>query len=79
MTMWPPQHGHGDRASVSSTGAASAAGGATPPDDPPAEPIDVRPPCPCCGGHMVIIETFERWRQPRAPPVGTVPTGIITP
>ncbi|MDQ5960886.1 MAG: hypothetical protein QG592_1969 [Pseudomonadota bacterium] len=32
------------------------------------EPVDHRPPCPCCGGHMVIIETFERWRQPRAPP-----------
>jgi hypothetical protein len=31
-------------------------------------PVDQRPPCPCCGGHMVIIETFERWRQPRAPP-----------
>lgn len=33
------------------------------------EPVDLRPPCPCCGGHMIIIETFERWRQPRAPPV----------
>jgi hypothetical protein len=31
-------------------------------------PADHRPPCPCCGGHMVIIETFERWQQPRAPP-----------
>ena len=25
-------------------------------------------PCPCCGGPMVIIETFERSAQPRAPP-----------
>ena len=25
-------------------------------------------PCPCCGGPMVIIETFERNAQPRAPP-----------
>ena len=25
-------------------------------------------PCPCCGGRMVIIETFERGAQPRAPP-----------
>ena len=25
-------------------------------------------PCPCCGGPMVIIETFERGAQPRAPP-----------
>ncbi|HUS96063.1 MAG TPA: transposase, partial [Hyphomicrobiaceae bacterium] len=25
-------------------------------------------PCPCCGGPMVIIETFERGARPRAPP-----------
>ncbi len=41
---------------------------APPPEDPPEESEDHRPPCPCCGGHMIIIETFERWRQPRAPP-----------
>ena len=42
---------------------------APPPDDDiPAEPGDTRPPCPCCGGHMITIETFERWAQPRAPP-----------
>lgn len=35
------------------------------------DPVDPRPPCPCCGGHMIIIETFERWRQPRAPPTET--------
>ena len=34
----------------------------------PDEPSDSRPPCPCCGGHMTIIETFVRWCQPRAPP-----------
>ena len=34
----------------------------------PDEPLDHRPPCPCCGGHMTIIETFARWCQPRAPP-----------
>ncbi len=28
-------------------------------------------PCPCCGGRMVIIETFERGAQPRAPPTAT--------
>ena len=33
------------------------------------EPEDIRPLCPCCGGYMVVIETFERQRQPRAPPV----------
>ena len=40
----------------------------TPDDDPLAEPADPRPPCPCCGGRMVVIDTFERWCQPRAPP-----------
>jgi hypothetical protein len=25
-------------------------------------------PCPCCGGPMIIVETFERGVQPRAPP-----------
>jgi hypothetical protein len=36
-------------------------------DDTPGEP-GVRPPCPCCGGRMIVIEVFERWRQPRGPP-----------
>ena len=35
-----------------------------PDDDVPDEPLDVRPPCPCCGGHMIIIETFERGVSP---------------
>ena len=39
-----------------------------PDDDPQDEPEDFRPPCPCCGGRMIVIETFERWRQPRGPP-----------
>ncbi len=40
-----------------------------PPDvDTPGEPGDHRPQCPCCGGRMIIIETFERWKQPRGPP-----------
>ena len=39
-----------------------------PANDNADEPIDHRPPCPCCGGHMVVIEVFERWQQPRAPP-----------
>ena len=37
------------------------------PDDAP-EPADHRPPCPCCGGRMLILETFERYAQPRALP-----------
>lgn len=39
-----------------------------PSDNEPTEPDDLRPPCPCCGGHMVVIEAFERWQQPRGPP-----------
>jgi hypothetical protein len=31
-------------------------------------PTDHRPPCPCCGGRMIVIETFERGRGPRDPP-----------
>jgi hypothetical protein len=44
--------------------------------DPPAENADPgraagadhRPPCPCCGGRMIIVEAFERCGAPRAPP-----------
>jgi len=36
-------------------------------------PADPRPPCPCCGGNMIVIETFERWQQPRAPPTVRMP------
>jgi hypothetical protein len=39
-----------------------------PADDAVDEPIDIRPPCPCCGGRMIVIEVFKRWRQPRGPP-----------
>ncbi len=41
---------------------------APPDDDTPGEPDDYRPPCPCCGGRMIVIEVFERWKQPRGPP-----------
>jgi hypothetical protein len=40
---------------------------------------DQRPPCPCCGGHMVIVETFERWQQPRAPPTAEMPIRELVP
>jgi Putative transposase/Transposase zinc-binding domain len=33
-----------------------------------ATPTDHRPPCPCCGGRMIVVETFERGRGPRDPP-----------
>jgi hypothetical protein len=49
-------------------------GVAAPVEEPePGEQPDHRPPCPCCGGHMTIIETFARWRQPRAPPTAAFP------
>ena len=47
------------------------------PEGEPSEPhgtvdpdavADHRPPCPCCGGRMVIIETFGRDGAPRGPP-----------
>lgn len=42
---------------------------AAPPDPRDSDKLeDFRPPCRCCGGRMIIIETFERCRQPRAPP-----------
>jgi len=37
-------------------------------DDTSVAPPDVRPPCSCCGGRMVVIEILERRYQPRAPP-----------
>ena len=39
------------------------------------EPAEtVLPPCPCCGGRMTVIETFERGMQPRyrAPSLGAI-------
>jgi hypothetical protein len=48
-----------------------------PANDNADKPDDYRPPCPCCGGHMIIIETFERWQQPRAPPSTMATTGKI--
>ena len=48
----------------------------TPPEPIEAEgPPDQFQPCPCCGGRMRIIETFERWMQPRAPPRAPAATG----
>ena len=29
---------------------------------------DHRPPCPCCGGRMIIVEIIERGSSPRGPP-----------
>jgi len=35
--------------------------------DPDATP-DHRPPCPCCGGRMIIVEVFACDGAPRGPP-----------
>ena len=48
-----------------------------PDDDATEEPLDARPPCPSCGGHMIIIETFARWSQPTAPAHVPSPTGRL--
>ncbi len=50
---------------------------AVPPQDEPDTIIDddgraLSHPCPCCGGRMIIIETFERGGGPRAPPTGGI-------
>jgi hypothetical protein len=40
-------------------------------NDQASEDSEPTPParsCPCCGGRMIVIETFERGHQPRAPP-----------
>jgi hypothetical protein len=31
-------------------------------------PTDHRPPCPSCGGRMIVVEIFEHGRGPRDPP-----------
>jgi hypothetical protein len=38
----------------------------------PDEPRMLSHPCPCCGGRMLIIETFERGATPRHRPTGPV-------
>jgi hypothetical protein len=41
----------------------------------PDESSTLSHPCPCCGGRMIVIETFERGSTPRYPP--TPPAGAI--
>jgi hypothetical protein len=40
------------------------------------EPQALAHPCPCCGGRMIIIETFERGCAPRYRP--SIPIRIDT-
>jgi hypothetical protein len=39
-------------------------------------PPDRRPPCPCCGGRMVVVEIFQRAGQARAPPASAPLSGM---
>ena len=48
-------------------------------DEEPTEPPDARPPCPCCGGRMVVIETFQRCHLPRGPPSAGASSGHPAP
>jgi Putative transposase len=59
------------------------------PPDPPAEDdntdqaagaaTDHRPPCPCCGGRMIIVEFFEPGSKPRGPPSSQATVRAATP
>ena len=37
------------------------------------EPKPLAHPCPCCGGRMIIIETFQRGASPRYRPAASTP------
>jgi hypothetical protein len=44
---------------------APAEASASPSQDKRAEETTVLPPCPCCGGRMILIEVFARGSLPR--------------
>ena len=48
-------------------------------DEPCAEPVEPSPPCPCCGGRMIVIEIFQRCYLPRGPPGRASPSGNPAP
>jgi hypothetical protein len=66
------------KANVARARALLAVQSAVEPDEP-VELTEPRPPCPCCGGRMIITETFQCWMQPRAPPASPASTGMMTP
>jgi hypothetical protein len=37
---------------------------------------DRRPPCPCCGGRMIVIDIIQSAAQPRGPPASSVASGM---
>jgi hypothetical protein len=42
----------------------------------PIPPSHACPPCPCCGGRMIVIEIIRGVAQPRAPPVSAAAPGM---
>ena len=48
-------------------------------DEPCPEPVEPRPPCPCCGGRMIVIEILKRRYLPRGPPRPVDPPGNLAP
>ena len=44
-------------------------------DDSRAEEAELSHPCPCCGGRMIVIETFQRGASPRYRPAAS--TAVI--
>ena len=48
-----------------------------PEDDTSDEPPDTRPPCPCCGGHMIVIEAFARCSSPARLHLSCRPSGEL--
>ena len=48
------------------------------PDPTAGAATDHRPPCPCCGGRMIIVEIFARGATPRGPPPGGTRVRIAT-
>src|SRR4029077_21276598 len=56
----------------------------TPVERDDADPVtsvaaDHRPPCPCCGGGMFVVEPFVRCGAPRAPPSSDAGVRTATP
>jgi hypothetical protein len=65
----------GRKANVARARELLAAPAATETEEPALSP-DPRPPCPCCGGRMVVIEVFRGVAQPRAPPAPRACSGM---
>jgi hypothetical protein len=59
---WPPRVSARDHASVLGEIPIETLKGASPDTNEPQTP---KQPCPCCGGPMIIIETFQRGCSPR--------------